>query len=119
MSTLPAIPDQRLATYPPRTSDQYVVTLLDGRPTTFDAVVKYDTALARAHLSLRDHECRMMVLPVNERELDNLFHFDPSLGDPDRLLVIRRLTGIVRDSKGVRARKDACDLLIKLGVLKA
>ena len=119
MTYLPPIPHQSVATYPPRASDQYVVTLVDGRPATFDAIVRYDAALARAEHFLRDRHCRMMVLPVSERELDNLFGFDPSLGDPDRLLVVRTLTRIVRDSGDAKARRDACDLLIKLGVLKA
>lgn|GEM_PF-3464251 len=119
MTHLPATPDKRVATYPPRASDQYVVTLVDGRPATFDAVARYDAALARAEYFLRDRHCRMMVLPMTERELDNLFGFDPALGNPERLLVIRTLTRIVRDGRDAKVRSDACDLLVRLGVLRA
>lgn len=118
MTQLPAIHDQRVATFPPRASDQYVVTLVDGRPATFDAVARYDAALARAEYFLCDRQCRMMVLPMTERELENLFGFDPALANPERFLVIRTLTRIVRDGRDAKARRDACDLLVRLGVLR-
>lgn len=113
-------PRYRVTTVAPGKLDLFVITLIDGKLATFDAVTEYESTLARARAFVRDRQCQVKVLPMTGPELRNLFGISlPERPRPMDAAVRQQITGtllqVARDSNDPDARADALKLLADMG----
>ena len=117
-------PRHRVTTIAPGKLDLFVVTLIDGKRAAVSAIVDYEEALAKARAFHRDHPCQIKVLPMTGEEMRNLFNLcvpdgRESISSEDREMVIGTLTQVAREGADPDARRDAFDLLTRLGALQS
>jgi len=121
----------RIATMAPGPGDLFVVTTMFGKPVLVEPVDQYDRAVRVAEgFARRLRHDRPLTIRVMGMSLHELLAFmgiteaelaagiSPKVEGEFRQLAIDACMGALRECNEPTVRKDAFDLLIKLGILK-
>lgn len=117
----------RIVTAEPLQTDHVVVTLIDGRRASVQPAHQYERVRDAAQNVAKETGCRVKVLPMIITELMNFMGVDAaafaaSLTDEEeaglRQATVTACKEALREANDAAVRKEAYDLLVRVGELR-